>query len=556
MSEPRVARAVCGSRAVCVLLGALAAVAACDDPAPTTPVAVNAPPVFTSTAPADGLVGQPYIYDAVATDPDGDALIFSLTSAPAWLSLTGATSTSVRVEGTPTLADAGSVGVVLTVSDAQASTDQAFNVQVDTLATPMILVTTAADSGPGSLRQALADAEVRTVITFAAGVGVISVPAALGVDRSIRIVGPGPGALTLAATGVDRIFEVRDSTSVVEISGLTMTNGFSDKPGGAVHSRATLLLRNIRFLNNRSTQAGGAVHSHYDLTIEETVFETNSADGEGGALDTAGTLSMADTRFMANMASGNGGAFRNRGGATLFDVEFMDNTSAGNGAAIANEGGGLAVTLGVFIRNHAEGHGGGLYNSGTSTISTSLFLANESHLNGGGIRTTGRLDGSANAFVDNWAVGHGGALSSSVAGSLRSSTLFQNRGGIRAGGLHTEVAFDLKNTVIAGNVTNSTNDPDVSGPISSQGYLFIQNLTGAILTGDTTGNLSGMAPGFTLTGVDAAFTLVLSDTSPVLDAGSCEGETGDRNGSPRPVDLPGIANVDDACDLGAYEKQS
>ena len=43
--------------------------------------------------------------------------------------------------------------------------------------------------------------------------------------------------------------------------------------------------------------------------------------------------------------------------------------------------------------------------------------------------------------------------------------------------------------------------------------------------------------------------------SPVIDAGSCPGQTHDQRGLPRPVDDPGASNVDDGCDIGAVEKQ-
>lgn len=40
-----------------------------------------------------------------------------------------------------------------------------------------------------------------------------------------------------------------------------------------------------------------------------------------------------------------------------------------------------------------------------------------------------------------------------------------------------------------------------------------------------------------------------------VDAGYCPGETADQRGFARPVDDPLVANVRDACDIGAYELQ-
>ena len=42
-------------------------------------------------------------------------------------------------------------------------------------------------------------------------------------------------------------------------------------------------------------------------------------------------------------------------------------------------------------------------------------------------------------------------------------------------------------------------------------------------------------------------------SSPAIDAGKCDGVTTDQRGHPRPMDQPGVANVADGCDIGAYE---
>jgi hypothetical protein len=50
-------------------------------------------------------------------------------------------------------------------------------------------------------------------------------------------------------------------------------------------------------------------------------------------------------------------------------------------------------------------------------------------------------------------------------------------------------------------------------------------------------------------------TFALLSGSPAIDAGSCPDEARDQRGRSRPVDDPLIPNADDACDIGAYEKQ-
>jgi hypothetical protein len=50
-------------------------------------------------------------------------------------------------------------------------------------------------------------------------------------------------------------------------------------------------------------------------------------------------------------------------------------------------------------------------------------------------------------------------------------------------------------------------------------------------------------------------THALPDDSPAADQGSCPGVSADQRGMPRPVDLPGVPDADDGCDIGAYEAQ-
>jgi hypothetical protein len=50
-------------------------------------------------------------------------------------------------------------------------------------------------------------------------------------------------------------------------------------------------------------------------------------------------------------------------------------------------------------------------------------------------------------------------------------------------------------------------------------------------------------------------THALAEGSPAVDQGSCAGLATDQRGYPRPVDIPGVADADDGCDIGAYERQ-
>jgi hypothetical protein len=98
------------------------------------PPPANQAPVISGTPPASLVVGQSYDFTPTASDPDGDALTFSIQNRPAWA--TFSTSTG-RLNGTPGSGDVGTfANVRISVSDsrgAQASLN-AFSIAVNQIA--------------------------------------------------------------------------------------------------------------------------------------------------------------------------------------------------------------------------------------------------------------------------------------------------------------------------------------------------------------------------------------------------------------------------------------
>jgi RHS repeat-associated protein len=74
----------------------------------------NQPPQFTSTPVLNATVGQHYLYQAIATDPDGDPLTFDVPVSPAGLTIDAGFGT---LAWTPTADQVGSQTVLLRVQD-------------------------------------------------------------------------------------------------------------------------------------------------------------------------------------------------------------------------------------------------------------------------------------------------------------------------------------------------------------------------------------------------------------------------------------------------------
>lgn len=83
------------------------------------PVSGNAAPIIQGQATTSVLAGQNYSFQPAASDPDGDALTFSIANLPSWASFDTATG---RLTGSPTSADIATYSnITIAVSDGSVS---------------------------------------------------------------------------------------------------------------------------------------------------------------------------------------------------------------------------------------------------------------------------------------------------------------------------------------------------------------------------------------------------------------------------------------------------
>ncbi|PYK22042.1 MAG: hypothetical protein DME56_02535, partial [Verrucomicrobia bacterium] len=109
-----------------------------------------------------------------------------------------------------------------------------------------IIVNNTNDSGQGSLRQALVDANDGDTIDATGISGVITLTSGeLLVDKSVTINAAGADVLAVDGNATSRVFQI-DSGETVTISGLTIRNGHDDNMGGGIdnESGATLTITN------------------------------------------------------------------------------------------------------------------------------------------------------------------------------------------------------------------------------------------------------------------------------------------------------------------------
>ena len=215
----------------------------------------------------------------------------------------------------------------------------------------VITVTNTNDSGPGSLRQALADANDGDTITFAV-TGIIGLTSGeLVIDRNITISGPGANLLAVsraANAAPFRIFHVMLGHAVI-IEGLTISNGsvLNIFGGGIYNFESALTVINCTLAGNSALgqqgsgggifSNGGGAGGHASLIIINSAFNGNAAT-TGGAIGNNGSSGMANLTISNSTLSGNSASFFGGGvddhtasgtaSVTITNSTFSENTSA------------------------------------------------------------------------------------------------------------------------------------------------------------------------------------------------------------------------------------
>jgi hypothetical protein len=407
-------------------------------------------------------------------------------------------------------------------------------------------VTNLNDSGAGSLRQAVNDADNNSGadrILFQSGLsGTINLTTGqLDIDDPVEIQGPGPGTLTVQNTGVGRIAYVHpgDGQSVT-ISGLTLigASGNDVQSGGVfwtggIGSNSNLTISNSVLTGSEAISNGGGVYVYRgSLQLENTRISGNHAtDGDGGAIDVyIGSVQIESSTLSGNTA-GNAG-----GGIYFYDTnapsEIRNSTLSGN--SVTDVGGDYDDGGAVYI---------------TINASQSPILIENSTLSGNSVP-------SGN--------GHrGGAIydlsQPTSALTIESSTIAGNSAGDDGGGVYQYYGVTIRNTIIADNSAD-----DLAGPASpppglpaSVSFSLIERLGSTTTPINATGpNILGQDPqlGPLASNGGPTQTQALSAGSPAIDKGNTSLGR-DQRGSLRPFDLESTANAagGNGADIGAFE---
>jgi hypothetical protein len=396
-------------------------------------------------------------------------------------------------------------------------------------------VTNTNDSGAGSLRQAILDANASP------GADTIDVTA----TGTINLQSPLPPLstdMTITAPGADELTVRRDSGgeygifvipsgATVSISGLTISNGYALWTGAP------------------SLPGGGGV---YNL----------------------GTLSLTDSTISGNQTNNFGGGILNSwqdashyGVAELHNVTVTDNSSAFLGAGVMNDGE-MTITNTTVSNNGPFSYAGGVYNDGTLTMTGTTVSANKGGAQGGGVLndyqgiatiTNSTISGNAVGSPSPGGTSGGGILNTNDSTLTLSNTTVTNNTANFGGGIYNDddgSTATLGSTIVSGNTAfNPTNhvSSDVLGDFASHGYNLIGRIDDATgfdgpgdMTGTATSPLNPQLRPLAGNGGPTK-THALSRKSPAVNAGdpACPPPATDQRGVSRPQGP--------RCDIGSYE---
>ncbi len=262
----------------------------------------------------------------------------------------------------------------------------------------VITVTNTNDSGPGSLRQALADAQDRDTINFDPFVNIVTLTTAeLVITKSITI-SASPQMVTVQRASQApqfRIFHVMPDHTV-QIAGLTISGGHitGDNGGGILNDNSTLTIADCTVNGNAivsasSNHSGGGIYNSGTMTLNQVIVNNNNAvwGGDptgvpsGGGISNTGTMIIIAGTIQSNMGFWSAGGIYNTGMLTITGSTIFNNQTGNPG--------------------HFGAYGGGIVNGGTMTIQDSTISGNTAL--GGDIQggEGGGISGNNNTIIYN-----------------------------------------------------------------------------------------------------------------------------------------------------------
>ncbi|HET8898196.1 MAG TPA: choice-of-anchor Q domain-containing protein [Rhodanobacteraceae bacterium] len=406
------------------------------------------------------------------------------------------------------------------------------------------LVTSASDTGPGSLREAIDLANGSPgpdAVAFSIPGNFVIESELPPISDDLGIYGGGayPQTIQIDHGRIARIFRVSPGVIVsldflVITGGRAPTVGSAPGYGGCIYNAGKLTLTQVR-VETCLADHGGAIYNASDaeLTLDDSRVDSGTALLDGGGIYNSGSLQLSDSILRNGYSNRHGAGIYNSAGASVHVVSstLEKNVSNRMGGGIFNAGATVTLRDSAVVGNFAVDMGGGILSDGATasvTVRNSTLSGNGismTSFNGGGaILSTGSMLLIHATVVDNSA-----PFGSGVAGQFSSkSSIFDNAGencGQTPGLTMTDLGQNLASDDSCASFGVVSASALKLGPLADNGGL---TPTHALLPGSVA--------------IDHA-------TACTDNLGNAVGA--DQRGQTRPMDGDGDAAA--LCDSGAYE---
>ncbi|WP_020532789.1 fibronectin type III domain-containing protein [Flexithrix dorotheae] len=261
-----------------------------------------------------------------------------------------------------------------------------------------VIVNNPGDSGEGTFRQALLDADPGDTIRFELDLPntIALTSGELLVDKNLFIDGPGASFLRISGENISRVLHIKSGVNV-EIHGLTIMNGYTTGDGASGNGAGIL-------------NEGDLIL--YDCEITQNKVDVSISAGSGGGILNTETLTMHYCLVADNLiqtpGSGTGGGIKNERNLSIFNCDISANQinaeSAGSGGGInTNSGLHTLVIENSTIRGNSAKFAGGLYigNNGSSYLTNCTVSGNNAENNGGAMAVWGMVEIKSCTFANN-----------------------------------------------------------------------------------------------------------------------------------------------------------
>lgn len=396
-----------------------------------------------------------------------------------------------------------------------------------------IVVANCNDSGPGSLRDAVASAgdggsvDLTTLtcstITLTSGAIVIA-------GYGVTVLGPGASALTIDGNNSDRVID-HLGTGSLNIFGVSVAHGLGVGDGGCLHSNGSIRL--------------------FYSAVHDCVAQASGA-ARGGGVYVRDYLHMGYSAIVGNAVESGTGYARGGGIYVQNQITMSASTISGNSA----------------VSNASDSFGGGIFAGGVALLYYSTISNNQAELGGGVVLSS---DGPADARIvdstisDNVATESIGGVFSNAYLELRNSTIAFNCATVTSNIIYSvgiglqfrDHPPEMQSSIIANNtlcVARNVSAPQ-GVPYDVSGGLYDGSVTGAnnlivtsavVLPADTLHSDPLLGP-LAYNGGPTR-TRSISATSPAINAGNnVAGVDFDQRGTSF------ARSMGAAPDIGAYE---